>query len=69
MRHHVLSVGIGLVMLVVGLGLWQLADGIDTPVIDLSTLGVVLLVLGVVEMLVSGVALAVPSSRRRDDPL
>ena len=63
MRKHVVSVGIGALMLVVGLALWLGAGDVDTPVITLSKLGLVLTVLGALEVAISGFALIKPSTR------
>lgn len=69
MRTHLTSVGLGVAMAVIGLVLWRTTGGVKTPVVSLSKLGVVLLVLGVVEVAVSGIALARPSTRHEDMPL
>lgn len=64
MRSHVLSILTGLAVAAVGLVLWRTTGDVDTPVLALSKLGVVLMVLGVVEVVWSGVALAL----HRGDP-
>ena len=66
MRKHVISVGIGALMLVVGLALWLGAGEVETPVITLSKFGLVLTVLGALEIVISGFALVNPSTRHRD---
>lgn len=66
MRKHVISVAIGVLMLAVGLALWLGAGDVETPVITLSKLGVVLAVLGALEVAISGFALLNPSTRHRD---
>lgn len=66
MRNHLLSLGIGAGMLVVGLVLWATTQGVETPVVSLSKAGVVLAVLGVVELVVTAAALALPSTRHRN---
>lgn len=66
MRKNAVSVGIGVLMLVVGLALWLGAGDVETPVITLSKLGVVLAVLGALEIAISGFALLKPSTRHRD---
>lgn len=68
-KKHLGSVGIGVAMGVVGLMLWQTTSGVHLPVISLSKIGVVLAVLGAVEIVISGGAMLFPSSRHRDDPL
>jgi hypothetical protein len=42
----------GLVTLLVGLVLWLFTDGVDTPVVTLTKVGVVLMAVGGVQMLV-----------------
>ncbi|MBK0869756.1 hypothetical protein INP57_23350 [Saccharopolyspora sp. HNM0986] len=58
-----MSIGTGAILGIVGLVLWRTTEGIETPVIGLSQLGLVLLVVGVIEIVVSGIALANPSTR------
>ncbi|MFG3253046.1 DUF5708 family protein [Streptomyces sp. NPDC048172] len=41
----------GVVLLLVGLALWQFADGVETPVITLTKVGLVLAVVGAVTLL------------------
>lgn len=65
MSKHVWSVAIGAVMTVAGLVLFFVFQNVETPVIGLRQLGLVLAVLGVVELTVSGFALLRPSTRRR----
>lgn len=69
MRSHLFSILTVLAVAAVGLVLWLTTGDVDTPVIALSKLGVVAMVLGVVEVVWSGVALAryrseVPRPRR-----
>lgn len=66
MRNHLVSVAIGVLLGGVGLLLWLTTGDVETPVIGLSQLGFVLLVIGGVEILVSGAALASPSMRRKE---
>lgn len=63
MKNHVVSIGIGCVLGVVGLLLWQEAGGVEVPVVSLTTAGKVLALLGGVEVVISGVALARPATR------
>jgi uncharacterized protein DUF5708 len=58
MSKHATSVGVGLIMVVAGLVLFFVFHDVETPVIGLRQLGVVLGVLGVVEVGVSGYAIA-----------
>lgn len=69
MRGHLKSVGIGAVVAVVGLVLWLTTGEVDTPVVSLSKVGVVLMVVGAIEVVISAVSLAVPSTRHRSDRL
>lgn len=69
MRNHVISVALGVVTALVGLALWRFTGDIETPVVTLTKVGVVLMVVGVVEILISGSALASPSTRHRNEPL
>jgi hypothetical protein len=66
MRSHLLSLGIGGGMVVVGVLLWTLTRGLHPPVIAPAKVGAVLVALGVLELAVTAVALALPSSRHRD---
>lgn len=66
MTNHLLSLGIGACMLVVGLVLWATTQDVETPVVSLSKAGVVLAVLGVVELVITAAALALPSMRHRN---
>jgi len=61
--------GLGLVMAVAGAALWLTTGWVETPIITLSKVGVVLLVLGLIEVAVSGVAIARPSTRHTTSPL
>ncbi|MGH3502915.1 MAG: DUF5708 family protein [Nocardioidaceae bacterium] len=53
-------------MLVVGLVLWVMTQDVQTPVVALSKVGVVLAALGAIELVVTVVALAVPSTRHKN---
>lgn len=66
MKKHLTSLGIGCVLGIAGLVLWLTTGNVQTPVISLSKVGVVLAVLGGVEVAVAVVALALPSTRRRE---
>jgi len=66
MRNHLLSLGIGAGMVMIGLVLWATTQDVDTPVVSLSKTGVVLAVLGVVELVITAAALAPPSTRHRN---
>jgi hypothetical protein len=63
MKNHLVSVATGLVLVGLGLLLWWGAEGVVTPVVSLSKVGLVLWVLGAVEIAVSGAALATRSTR------
>jgi hypothetical protein len=65
MRKHLVSVGVGAVMVAAGLVLYFVFVDVETPVVGLRQLGLVLAVLGLVELAVSGFALLRPSARRR----
>ena len=65
MRKHLVSVGVGALMTAVGLVLYFAFFDVETPVVGLRQVGLVLAVLGAVELAVSGFALARPSTRRR----
>jgi hypothetical protein len=65
MRKHAVSVGVGVVMTVAGLVLFLVFADVETPVIGLRQLGLVLAVLGVIEVAVSGFALLRPSTKAR----
>lgn len=69
LRTHLVSIAIGIVLAVTGLILWQTTATVDLPILTLSKVGVVLLVLGLVEILVSGAAAAWPATRHRKFPL
>jgi hypothetical protein len=56
-KTHVRSIGTGTLLLVVGLVLAFTTGGVETPVITLSKLGVVLAVIGGLEVVVSTVGL------------
>ena len=63
MRRQLWSLGAGAVMAVAGLVLYLAFADVETPVVGLRQLGVVLVVLGVIELAVSGVALRRRSAR------
>ncbi len=65
MRNHVISVGIGIAMAVVGLVLWRTTGNVPLPFLALSKIGFVLLVLGLIEVVISGLALLDPVTRHR----
>jgi len=65
MRKHLASLGIGSAVGIIGLVLLLTTQGIETPIVTLSKVGVVLAILGAIEVLVSGIALALPSTRHR----
>ena len=69
MRTHVISIAIGVGMTAIGLVLWLTTGDVETPVVSLSKVGVVLMVLGVLEVVVSGAALVSPSTRHREESL
>ncbi|MGX1806297.1 DUF5708 family protein [Nocardia sp. NPDC055321] len=62
MRNHVISFLIGVAALAVGLALWLFARDIDTPVISLHKVGVVVAIIGGIEVARSGFAMV----RRRE---
>jgi len=43
----------------------RFGGNLKTPIVTLSKVGVVLAILGAVEVLISGIALALPATRRR----
>jgi drug/metabolite transporter (DMT)-like permease len=63
MGKHVWSAWIGAAMIVAGLVLFFIFREVETPVIGLRQLGLVLAVLGLIELAVSGFALS--RSRRQ----
>lgn len=69
MRTHVISIAIGVGMTAIGLVLWLTTGDVETPVVSLSKVGVVLMVLGVLEVVVSGAALVSPSTRHGEESL
>jgi hypothetical protein len=64
-RNHGISVGLGIAMAVVGLVLWRTTGNVHLPFLALSKIGFVLLVLGLIEVVVSGLALLDPATRHR----
>jgi hypothetical protein len=66
MRNHLISVGVGVCMGVVGLLLWLTTGDVHIPFIALSKIGFVLFVLGVIEVGISGFALLDPATRHQD---
>lgn len=66
MGKHVTSIGIGTATAIAGLVLWLTTEGVHVPVISLHKTGLVLAVLGLIEVIVSGVALINPRTRHRD---
>lgn len=67
MRSHWKSVGVGTVVAVVGLVLWLTTGEVDTPVVSLSKIGVVLIAVGAIEVVISAIASAAPSTRHRSE--
>lgn len=65
MKSHLWSIAIGVGMIVVGGVLWLTTQDVHTPVITLSKAGLVVAVLGLVDVVISGVALALPPARRK----
>jgi hypothetical protein len=63
MSKNAVSVGAGVVMTAVGLVLYLAFADVETPVIGLRQVGLVLLVLGVVELLVTAFTMARPKHR------
>ncbi|MEU0544680.1 DUF5708 family protein [Nocardia sp. NPDC005978] len=57
MRNHVISILIGVAVLAVGLALWLFARDIETPVISLHKVGVVVAIIGGLEVARSGFAM------------
>jgi hypothetical protein len=64
MRKHLVSVVVGLLMVYVGLVLYFVFFDVETPVVGMRQLGVVLAVVGAIEVVVSGIALSRSSTRR-----
>jgi len=63
MRKNVASLGAGTLMTVVGLVLYLYYADVETPVIGLRQLGLVLAVLGAVELAVTAVVMLRPGRR------
>jgi hypothetical protein len=63
MSKHAWSLGAGVAMTAAGLVLYLVFADVETPVVGLRQLGAVLAVLGVVELVVAGVALRRRSAR------
>jgi len=63
---NVKSLIIGTVMLVVGVILWQTGKGVQIPVFSLDKVGIVLAVLGVIELVVTGSVMIFPSKKNLD---
>lgn len=68
-KKHLTSVSIGVTMGVVGLLLWRVIPSVHIPVVSLTKIGVVLAILGAIEIIISGGALLFPSTRNSDYPL
>ncbi|WP_041624589.1 DUF5708 family protein [Stackebrandtia nassauensis] len=66
MRRHLVSLGIGIVLAVVGLVLWLGFGHVETPVIGLRQTGIVLAVLGGAEAVLSLGMIMFPSTRDKD---
>lgn len=54
MSANVKSLFIGAGMLIVGLVLWFTTEGVETPVITLTKVGLVLAILGAAELVITG---------------
>lgn len=67
MRKRLWSIAVGVAMVVGGGALWLFTRDIETPVIGLHQVGLVVAVLGAVEVVASGAPLVRPSRRRRLD--
>ncbi|MEU8901396.1 DUF5708 family protein [Nocardia sp. NPDC048505] len=57
MRNHVISILIGVALLAIGLALWLFAGHIETPVISLPKVGVVVAIIGGLDVVSSGFAM------------
>ena len=66
MSANVKSLLIGAIMLIGGLILVFAGKGIETPIITLDKLGLVLAVLGGIELVVTGAMMAFPSKKKID---
>lgn len=66
MSANVKSLIIGTVMLVGGLILWQTGKGVQIPVFSLDKVGVVLAILGGIELLVTGSLMIFPPKKKLD---
>lgn len=62
-----ISIGTGLALAALGLVLWLTTRGVHTPVVTLTKVGVVLMALGALEVVISTVALALPSTRHKGE--
>ncbi|WP_033293086.1 DUF5708 family protein [Amycolatopsis jejuensis] len=67
MSANVKSLIIGVVMLVGGLILWQTGKGVEIPVFSLDKVGVVLAILGAIELVVTGAVMIFPSKNKKLD--
>ncbi|GAA1205161.1 DUF5708 family protein [Prauserella alba] len=54
MSANVKSLFIGAGMLIVGLVLWLTTEGVETPVVTLTKVGLVLAILGAAELVITG---------------
>ena len=66
MKNHLISLGIGAAMIIAGLVLRLTANDVEILIVRLGAVGVVLMVAGVVEMVISGFALARPATRHKE---
>lgn len=68
-KNDILSFGIGIAMVAIGGALWLTTGDVETPVVSLDKVGIVVAVLGVVELVVTTVKVINPATRHRDEPL
>ncbi|WP_043660807.1 DUF5708 family protein [Thermocrispum municipale] len=68
-KNDILSFGIGIAMVAIGVALWLTTGDVETPVVSLDKVGIVVAVLGVVELVVTTVKVINPATRHRDEPL
>ncbi|WP_277670361.1 DUF5708 family protein [Saccharomonospora viridis] len=65
MSANVKSLFIGASMLAIGLALAFTAGDVETPIFDLDKVGVVLAVLGGIELLITGGMMVLPSKSKK----
>lgn len=68
MRNHVISILIGVAMLAIGLALWLFARHVETPVISLHKAGLVVAIIGGLDVASSGWAMVRRRSEAPDAP-